>query len=291
MSQVRGEGHGNGHSVFTIILPYLEQVAIYNAYNFWIEVEHEANLTAVRTRMATYLCPDNPAAEDLGAREVLSLKEGNFRETEARFPESKSSFGKGHYGANWGGGRGTWGEDFLKKRGDYLGVMMTVIAPDGEVKADDGKPKARVVSFQDIVDGTATTLAMAEKRDSFGWAVGGWGGSEFDVHTRPTTRRRRGRPQGLRRRDARRGGQRTDLRRGSPPADAQARHRRLVRSVDTAGGEILDPEFPGLSPVLSTPDALRAEETRRTEKVGQAVGRMIQELRGTPPRPRGRETG
>src|SRR4051794_35639965 len=69
MSQVRGEGHGNGHSVFTIILPYLEQAAIYNAYNFWLEVEHVANLTAVRTRIATYLCPDNPAAEDLEARE------------------------------------------------------------------------------------------------------------------------------------------------------------------------------------------------------------------------------
>jgi prepilin-type processing-associated H-X9-DG protein len=26
---------------------------------------------------------------------------------------------------------------------------------------------------------------MVEKRDSFGWAVGGWGGSEFDVYTQP----------------------------------------------------------------------------------------------------------
>src|SRR4051812_7245007 len=128
MSQVRGEGHGNGHSVFTIILPYLEQAAIYNAYNFWLEVEHVANLTAVRTRMATYLCPDNPAAEDLEAREALSLKEGDLRVTVGRFPESKVSFGRGHYGANWGGGRGSWGEDFLKKHGDYRGVMMTVIA-------------------------------------------------------------------------------------------------------------------------------------------------------------------
>src|SRR4051812_17519440 len=82
MSQVRGEGHGNGHSAFTIILPYLEQAAIYNAYNFWNEVEHEANLTVVRTRVATYICPDNLDSDDLEAREVLSLKEGNLRETE-----------------------------------------------------------------------------------------------------------------------------------------------------------------------------------------------------------------
>ena len=46
-------------------------------------------------------------------------------------------------------------------------------------------PRARIVSFQDITDGTSVTLAFVEKRDSFGWAVGGWGGSEFDVYTTP----------------------------------------------------------------------------------------------------------
>jgi hypothetical protein len=34
-------------------------------------------------------------------------------------------------------------------------------------------------------DGASFTLAIVEKRDSFGWAVGGWGGSEFDVYTSP----------------------------------------------------------------------------------------------------------
>ncbi len=38
---------------------------------------------------------------------------------------------------------------------------------------------------REITDGTAFTLAIVEKRDSFGWDVGGWGGSEFDVHTAP----------------------------------------------------------------------------------------------------------
>ena len=73
----------------------------------------------------------------------------------------------------------------MKQKGTYLGVMMTVITADGRVKAADGKPRARSVGFADITDGTSVTLAMVEKRDSFGWAVGGWGGSEFDVYTGP----------------------------------------------------------------------------------------------------------
>jgi prepilin-type processing-associated H-X9-DG protein len=63
--------------------------------------------------------------------------------------------------------------------------MMTVITPDGEAMAADGQPKARVVNRNGITDGASFTLAIVEKRDSFGWAVGGLGGSEFDVHTSP----------------------------------------------------------------------------------------------------------
>ena len=57
--------------------------------------------------------------------------------------------------------------------------------PEGREKGPDGRPKARNISVADITDGTAFTLAVVEKRDSFGWAVGGWGGSEFDVYTTP----------------------------------------------------------------------------------------------------------
>jgi prepilin-type processing-associated H-X9-DG protein len=100
------------------------------------------------------------------------------RAADVRYPESRSTFAKGHYGANWGGGRGPWGEDFVKQRGTYLGVMLTVVTPEN-------KGKVRNIRIPDITDGTSFTLAMVEKRDSFGWAVGGWGASEFDVHTSP----------------------------------------------------------------------------------------------------------
>ncbi len=190
MSQVRGEGRGNGHSVFTLILPFIEQIPVYNDYNFWLENYDTANQTPVRTGVPAFLCPDNPDIENVAAMDV-------------RFPESRSSFAKAHYGANWGGGhgpggvsgyrrtpppgssRGPWGDEFAKERGTYLGVMMTVTIPDGQAKGADGLPKARNITLKDITDGASFTLAMVEKRDSFGWAVGGWGGSEFDVHTSP----------------------------------------------------------------------------------------------------------
>jgi len=172
MSQTIGEGHGNGHSVFTAILPYMEEVSLYNSYNFSLENWRASNQTSVTARITTFLCPDNPTVDNVPAGEV-------------RFPESRSTFARTHYGANWGGGRGPWGEDFVKQKGTYLGVMMTVIGPDGKVKGPDGKPRARNVRMAEITDGTSPTLAMVEKRESFGWAVGGWGGSEFDVYTSP----------------------------------------------------------------------------------------------------------
>jgi prepilin-type N-terminal cleavage/methylation domain-containing protein/prepilin-type processing-associated H-X9-DG protein len=192
MSQVRGAGRGNGHSVFAEILPFLEQIPLFNSYNFHLENYGIENQTSVRARVSTFLCPDNPNIQNVVAIDV-------------RFPESRSSFAKGHYGANWGGGRGFGGdagngyrrtpppgssrgpsgEGFAKERGTYLGVMMTVITPDGQAKGKDGRPKARTISLNDITDGASFTLAMVEKRDSFGWAVGGWGGSEFDVHSSP----------------------------------------------------------------------------------------------------------
>ncbi len=192
LSMTFGSGHGNGSSAFTGILPFSELVPVYNMYNFSLENWHTSNSTSVGFHVNIYVCPDNPDSKGVPAVEV-------------RFPDSKSIFAKGHYGANWGGGhdgwnqggsayrrtppksgaRGPWGDDFMKDRGVYLGVMMTVITPDGQAKGKDGKPVARSIRMADITDGTSFTLAFAEKRDSFGWAVGGWGGGEFDVHTSP----------------------------------------------------------------------------------------------------------
>jgi type II secretory pathway pseudopilin PulG len=103
MSRVVGEGHGNEHSAFMSLLPYMEQAPLYNAYNFALENWHVSNDTVTRITIETFVCPDNPEKDSLPAWEV-------------RYPEGRGKFAKGHYGVNWGGGRGPWGEDFVKGR-------------------------------------------------------------------------------------------------------------------------------------------------------------------------------
>jgi hypothetical protein len=170
MSMVVGPGHGLGHSNLTAALPYVDQTNVYNAYNFNLENWHEANATAVGTTIDAYVCPFNKEAPTRPASELVGI--------DGKPIPGSSKFAPAHYGANWGGGRGEWGADFVKAHGTYRGVIMTVIDKDG-------KDKAHNVSFAEITDGTSNTVMLVEKRDSFGWAVGGWSGSEFDVGPSP----------------------------------------------------------------------------------------------------------
>ena len=167
-----GKGQGIGHSGLSMILPYMEQIPLYNLYNFSTENWHVANSTVVRTQVAAFVCPENPAKTDpLPAAEVLTPKG-------KAYPASKVRFARSHYGVNWGGGHEGWGDDFVKADGTFRGVMMAVGGPEPN-------DKARIIGYRDILDGNSFTLAVAEKSDSQGWAVGGWGGSEYDVNDTP----------------------------------------------------------------------------------------------------------
>ena len=237
MSQVRGEGRGNGHSALHSDLavhgtdPHLQRL----------------QLLAGKLRRHQPHERSDPRVDLTSARTIRTSR--TSRAADVRFPESRSSFAKAHYGANWGGGHGFRGEARpgipsnsapgsyprsvgrrLRERArNYLGVMMTVITPDGQAKAADGLPKARCVSRRDITDGASFTLAIVEKRDSFGWAVGGWGGSEFDVYTSPAYEG----DDALARKvysgiDPRRRPQRPHVRRLGPPTASQTGPERLV---------------------------------------------------------------
>jgi prepilin-type processing-associated H-X9-DG protein len=169
MSATQGKGHSNGHSGFTALLPYLEQVAIYNAYNFSLENWHEANATAVGVKVSTFLCPSNKYVDPLPASEIRTAHDKPY--------EGKNKFAQAHYGMNWGGVRPVSGAEQEKLYGEsWRGVLLTVVDPDSKVPTKN-------VQIKDVTDGLSFTCLVVEKLDSFGWAVGGWGGSEFDVNT------------------------------------------------------------------------------------------------------------
>ena len=168
MSAVFGRGHGNGNGCFTALLPYMEQTALYNAYNFSVENWHSANSTVMQAKVATFLCPSNPDIDATPASDIRSQHDRPYL--------GKTKFAAGHYGANWGGVRAASGAEAAKAYpGSHLGVILTVDDPDAKAPTHN-------ITVQEITDGTANTLAFAEKLDSFGWGVGGWGGTEFDVN-------------------------------------------------------------------------------------------------------------
>jgi prepilin-type N-terminal cleavage/methylation domain-containing protein/prepilin-type processing-associated H-X9-DG protein len=171
MSAVAGKGHGVNQSCFAMILPEIEQGPLFSAYNFLIENYDRSNTTVVATQIATLVCPANPLPRDPMASDQVQTAAGTS------YPPG-SAFARNHYAANWGGSYTPYGEDFTQHNKSHRGVMMTVAVacPGG---------RTQCVRAQDIRDGLANTVLLGEKRDSQGWDVGGFAGSEFDVGPTP----------------------------------------------------------------------------------------------------------
>ena len=174
MSAVAGTGHGINQSCFLLIMPQLEQRPLYNAYNFSVENYDPANTTVVGTVVSTFLCPETPLSTD-------NLPSAQIQRFDGTTYPAGSSFAKCNYAANWGGSQNTLGNDYTttEKGGAYLGVMMTVkaVTPLGSTTT--------CIRAQDIHDGMSKTILVGEKRDSQGWNVGGYAGSQFDVSPTP----------------------------------------------------------------------------------------------------------
>jgi prepilin-type N-terminal cleavage/methylation domain-containing protein len=179
MSAVWGTGHGNNQSCFLLIMPELDQRPLYSAYNFFVENYDPANTTVVGTVISTFLCPETPLSTD----NLPSAQIQQFVGTTTSLYPAGSSFAKCNYAANWGGSQNTLVSDYTTtesktSQGAYLGVMMTV-------KAVSKLGPTTCIRAQDIRDGMANTLMVGEKRDSQGWNVGGYAGSQFDVGPSP----------------------------------------------------------------------------------------------------------
>jgi prepilin-type N-terminal cleavage/methylation domain-containing protein/prepilin-type processing-associated H-X9-DG protein len=197
MSTTFGNGHGLNHSVLTLLLPYVEQTAVAASYNFLVENFDPANSTVASTQIATFICPSmpNPQAK-VGTTITWDVAFAPGNATSGTYPATATwNFAAGHYGANWGGVHPTpYGDprvyaalakaNYTAADGVYRGVMMTVTV---SYPATGASPPGitRCWPIEQVKDGTTNTIAFGEKRDGFGWAVGGYGGSEFDVYLAP----------------------------------------------------------------------------------------------------------
>jgi prepilin-type N-terminal cleavage/methylation domain-containing protein len=171
MSNVAGTGHGNNQSCFMLILADFEQRPLYAAYNFSVENYDPANSTVVGTVISNLLCPETAISTD-------NLPSTQIQRFDGTTYPAGSAFARCNYAANWGGSQNTLGSDYTTTKGAYRGVMMTV-------KAISSLGVTTCIRQQDIRDGMANTLMVGEKRDSQGWNVGGYAGSEFDVAPSP----------------------------------------------------------------------------------------------------------
>jgi prepilin-type N-terminal cleavage/methylation domain-containing protein/prepilin-type processing-associated H-X9-DG protein len=172
------KSHGIGNSVLALLLPQIEQQALYSSYNFSVEPFDPSNASAVTTEIATFLCPSVPQHDRRPASSIV------YPTTQGTYPGT-STFARNHYAANWGGGHVA---PYADTRADYMspsntgfrGPMLpvSVLLPN--------KNLSRCWRLEQLSDGTANTIAFGERKDGLGWAVGGFGGSEFDVWTSPT---------------------------------------------------------------------------------------------------------
>lgn len=167
-----GPGRAPAHSWTASILQDLDQIELHNAYNFSVESYEPANTTVVGTNLPWTICPNNRLSK-------TPLPSERVRRADGTFLPPGSEFAVGHYGANWGGGRlAGFGDDFARTQGNYRGVMIPAGFPTP-------RGVTRPVRPQDVTDGLATTVLLAEKRDGQGWAVPGYGGGDFDAAASP----------------------------------------------------------------------------------------------------------
>jgi prepilin-type N-terminal cleavage/methylation domain-containing protein/prepilin-type processing-associated H-X9-DG protein len=150
-----GFGFGNGCQEtpwFVLMLPYIDQGPLYNAFNASIGTEgpsllgYIVNSTVITTRIASFQCPSDN--EQVFSFAALSAATGG---SVPAFPWSPT---KGNYGVNWGNadyGQGAAGGFFTRN--------LYLQSPFGINSSATGPTTIRIAS---ITDGTSNTQFVSE---------------------------------------------------------------------------------------------------------------------------------
>jgi prepilin-type N-terminal cleavage/methylation domain-containing protein/prepilin-type processing-associated H-X9-DG protein len=147
-----GLGFGNGCQNtpwFVLMLPYIEQAPLYNAFNAAIGAEgpgfagYFANSTVETTRIASFQCPsDNVQSFSIGVVGALAGFSANWMVS------------KGNYGVNWG--NCDYGQGAV---GGYFTRALYLQSPFG-VNANGTGPQ--LVTVASVTDGLSNTQFLSE---------------------------------------------------------------------------------------------------------------------------------
>ena len=123
-------------SWLTLILPFVDESALYNAYNFGIDFQDDVNLTVAGSKLAQYMCP----SDDAESRSLLS----------------------GRYA--WGNYACIAGEVCNVRSGDYQSSCKGMMFADSRVR------------MRDVRDGTSNTWLAGEAlaQTYLSWPSGRW---------------------------------------------------------------------------------------------------------------------
>ncbi len=127
----------NGHTVHTMLLPYLDNSTLYKQMNFNVPWSHASNATAINTFIPGYICPSNVLAAPRTAANGQPVQ-----------PHSYPGAGS-HHGWGWCGRHGNRS-------------INGVFSARWGIKEQSGAAGDQILTLAAISDGTSTTMAFSE---------------------------------------------------------------------------------------------------------------------------------
>jgi prepilin-type N-terminal cleavage/methylation domain-containing protein/prepilin-type processing-associated H-X9-DG protein len=131
-----------------LVLPYLEQVQMFNAANMSQPSYAYSNMTVIQTPLAVFNCPSDPLAGETWISHKL-----------ASYPDRS----KGNYVVNWGNSDY---EQNMTPANTFapadLGAFGSLTSIRGPFRVNNTTNAIQPFSFRDIIDGTSNTMMASE---------------------------------------------------------------------------------------------------------------------------------